>query len=99
MKSSVTANFKIEFEVELKQRRGQRGVFSHELFVIHDNNKSTASVSASVSHYETVLDVVEQRPCGLRLLTGIIHDVQVISQLGTSQVVLLRIIERGEQDE
>lgn len=35
----------------------------------------------------------------LRLLTGIIHHIQVISQLSAGQVVLLRITERREQDE
>lgn len=35
----------------------------------------------------------------LHLLTGIIHHIQVISQLSAGQVVLLRITERREQDE
>lgn len=33
------------------------------------------------------------------LLTGIVHDVQVVGQLGAGQVVLVRVTERREQDE
>lgn len=33
------------------------------------------------------------------LLTGVVHDVQVIGQLGAGQVVLVGITQRCEQDE